>query len=141
MKIHLKQIPTEGLHLDGMKNALFLSWKRRESLRRTAALQPRSRRCRRGAVGKRITFAAGRAPLRIVSGKIRARDSGAGICGTHGPAWTGDGGSYAIHARGPFAESACASALRSRRRPSLQAEANRNCAARRAAQIGLERAG
>src|SRR5947207_3248072 len=56
---------------------------------------------------------------RIVSGEIRARSSGAGICGAHGAARAGDDRSYAIHARRCFAESAGAPALRSRCWPNL----------------------
>jgi hypothetical protein len=76
-----------------------------------------------------------------VSGKICARDPGAGLCDAHRVERAGDRRSYAIPARGPFAESAGASALRPRRRPNLQAEANRNFGARHGAQVGLERAG
>src|SRR3989454_12319733 len=113
----------------------------RNSLRRTPALQRRSRCCRRGAVGERIAVAAGGAALRIVPGEICTRNSGAGLCGAHGADRAGGGRSYVIHARGSFAESAGAPALRSRRRPNLQAKTNRNCQTRYETRIGLERAG
>src|SRR5437870_69199 len=76
----------------------------RNSLRRTPALQRRSRCCRRGAVGERIAVAAGGAALRIVPGEICTRNSGAGLCGAHGADRAGGGRSYVIHARGSFAE-------------------------------------
>src|SRR4029434_8346534 len=107
----------------------------------SAPLQYRSGCYKRGAVGERIAVAAGGAAVRCVSGKICARDSGAGICNAHRVARAGDGRSYAIHARGPFAESAGPPALRPRCRPSLQAKASRNFRARYDAQIGLERVG
>src|SRR4029453_10330344 len=107
----------------------------------SAPLQYRSGCYKRGAVGERIAVAAGGAAVRCVSGKICVRDSGAGICNAHRVARAGEGRSYAIHAPGPFAESAGPPALRPRCRPSLQAKASRNFGARYEAQIGLERAG
>src|SRR5882724_13671666 len=94
-----------------------------------------------GAVGEWIAVAGGGVAVRCVSGKICARDSDTGICNPHRVARAGDGRCYAIHARGPVAESADIPALRPGCRPSLYTEANRNVRARYQARIGLERAG
>src|SRR4029434_50285 len=113
----------------------------RNSLCWSAPLQHRPGCYKRGAVGEWTPVAGSGAAVRCVSGKISARDSGAGICNAHRVARAGDGRSYAIHARGPVAESAGPPALRLRCRPSLQAKASRNFRARYDAQIGLERVG
>jgi hypothetical protein len=114
---------------------------RGNSLCWSAPLQDRPGCYRRGAVGEWFAVAGGGVAMRCVSGKICARDSGAGICNPHRIARTGDGRSYAIHAGGPVTESAGPPALRPGCRPGLQAEASRDFGARYDAQIGLERPG
>ena len=138
MKIHLKQIPTEGLHLDGDEECPIPELEA-EGIR---CVGPLHYNLDLGVAGGAL-WASGSlsqpVELRCVWCLERF------VHEIQVPA-------FAVHMDLPGPEtvdltpfmreeSACASALRSRRRPSLQAEANRNCAARRAAQIGLERAG
>jgi len=113
----------------------------RDSVCWSAPLQCRPGCHQRGAVGKWIVVPAGGVAMRCVPGKICAQDSGDRICGAHRVVRTGGDRSYAIHARGPLAESAGTPALRPGCGPGLQTEANRNLRARYEAQIGLERPG
>ncbi len=120
MKVHLKQIPTDGLHLEGDEECPI------------PELETEGIRCV-GPLHYNVD-------LGVAGGALWA-SGGAGLCGAHGADRAGGGRSYVIHARGSFAESAGAPALRSRRRPNLQAKTNRNCQTRYETRIGLECAG
>ena len=139
MKVHLKQIPTQGLHLEGEEECPIQELES-EGIRCAGRLHydidlgVAGRRI----VGKRLAVTASRTALRVVSRKISARSPSACICCAHGAPRAGDCRSYAIYARGYFAKPPGASALRQGRRSGLQGETGQNCGAGYKAQLGLE---
>ena len=85
MKVHLKQIPPQGLHLEGEEDCPI------------PELESEGIRCAGplhydidvgvsgdGAMGEWFAVTAGRTALRVVSRKIRVRNPSACICRAHG---------------------------------------------------------
>ncbi|PYJ77504.1 MAG: hypothetical protein DME69_10465 [Verrucomicrobia bacterium] len=111
MKVHLKQIPTEGLHLEGDEECPIPELET-DGIR---CVGPLHYNVDLGVAGGAL-WASG-----LLSQPVELR--------------------CVSCLRGSFAKSAGAPALRSRCWPNLQAETNRNCRARNEARIGLECAG
>ena len=133
MKIHLDQIPADGLHLEGEEDCPIPELGNgRDRCAGPAALFARSRDFGGRALGEWLACPTGRAALRPLSGTFVLRHRGNGFCGAHELARTGDDRSHAVHAGRHFAESAGPSALRPGRRAGLQAAGDNRTSGRRA---------